>query len=99
MMKAMAPSSPVPKDTLERWARIDREKLHEVNRAELDRIRQKLSTGGPGGLTPQERAFLGPIQRGRMNEPTNHPETAHETILTGLGLLALRSLRPGARPG
>ena len=57
MMKAMAPSPP-SRDTLARWASINREKLHEVNRAELDRIRQILSTGGPGGLTPQERAFL-----------------------------------------
>lgn len=57
ILKAMTPPPPT-RSMLERWAAIDREKLHEVNRAELDRIRQKLSTGGPAGLTPQERAFL-----------------------------------------
>jgi membrane associated rhomboid family serine protease len=57
MLKAMTPPPPT-RNMLERWAAIDREKLHEVNRAELDRIRLKLSTDGPGGLTPQERAFL-----------------------------------------
>ena len=57
MMKAMTPAAP-SRNMMDRWAKIDREKLHEVNRDELDRIRQKLSTNGPESLTPQERAFL-----------------------------------------
>ena len=57
MMKTMA--SPAPsRSVLDRWAAIDREKLHEVNRAELDRIREKLATNGAASLTQQERAFL-----------------------------------------
>ena len=43
---------------LKRWSRIPRERLHEVNRAELDRIMAKLGSTGPESLTPTERAFL-----------------------------------------
>ena len=43
---------------LERWAQIPREKLHEVNRAELDRIRGKISATGVESLTAQEILFL-----------------------------------------
>jgi membrane associated rhomboid family serine protease len=43
---------------LKRWSQIPRERLHEVNRAELDRIMTKIKTIGPQSLTPTERAFL-----------------------------------------
>lgn len=43
---------------MERWSRIPREKLHEVNRSELDRILDKISASGIGSLTPGEREFL-----------------------------------------
>jgi membrane associated rhomboid family serine protease len=43
---------------LERWLRIPRENLHEVNRDELDRIRKKIDTAGVGNLTPDEITFL-----------------------------------------
>jgi membrane associated rhomboid family serine protease len=43
---------------LKRWSRIPRERLHEVNRAELDRIMVKINTTGPQSLSLQERAFL-----------------------------------------
>jgi membrane associated rhomboid family serine protease len=43
---------------LERWLRIPRENLHEVNRDELDRIRKKMDTAGVGNLTPDEITFL-----------------------------------------
>ncbi len=43
---------------LKRWSRIPRERLHEVNRAELDRIMAKLHSSGPDSLTATERAFL-----------------------------------------
>ncbi len=43
---------------LQRWSSIDRTRMHEVNRSELDRIMVKLQTGGTETLTPDERAFL-----------------------------------------
>jgi len=45
-------------EDLSRWEKIDRDKLHEVNREEFDRIREKLASGGAAGLTPSEKAFL-----------------------------------------
>lgn len=41
-----------------RWRRIRRENLHEVNRAELDRILDKISTEGMDSLTAGDREFL-----------------------------------------
>ena len=41
-----------------RWKNIDRTKLHEVNRTELDRILGKINTTGVGSLNPGEREFL-----------------------------------------
>lgn len=43
---------------LERWKRIDRARLHEVNRAEYDRIMEKINTHGVGSLYDGEKAFL-----------------------------------------
>lgn len=43
---------------LDRWSRIQREKLHEVNRAEFDRIMAKIHEEGVGSLTGSERVFL-----------------------------------------
>lgn len=43
---------------LERWGKINREGLHEVNRAEFDRIQEKITTQGVTSLTEAERAFL-----------------------------------------
>ena len=37
---------------------VDRASLPEVNRAEVDRILDKINTGGVESLTPQERIFL-----------------------------------------
>jgi membrane associated rhomboid family serine protease len=47
-----------PATSLDRWRRIKRDGLHEVNRDELDRILDKISAGGIGTLTPGEREFL-----------------------------------------
>jgi membrane associated rhomboid family serine protease len=47
-----------PATALDRWRRIKRDGLHEVNRDELDRILDKISAGGIGTLTPGEREFL-----------------------------------------
>ena len=43
---------------LERWSQIPREKMHPVNRNELDRVLAKISEDGAGSLTPDEKAFL-----------------------------------------
>jgi len=43
---------------MDRWKRISRDGLHEVNRDELDRILDKISAMGIGSLTPGEREFL-----------------------------------------
>jgi len=48
----------------DRWARIDREKLHVVNREELDRIRLKIATQGVASLTMQEIAFMDRFSEG-----------------------------------
>jgi membrane associated rhomboid family serine protease len=51
---AAAPS----RSDLHRWSKIDRHRLHEVNREEFDRIQQKIHGSGAGSLTPTEIAFL-----------------------------------------
>lgn len=43
---------------LERWSRIDREAMHEINRERFDEIWQKLQAAGVGALNQRERAFL-----------------------------------------
>ncbi len=43
---------------MERWKAIRREQLHEVNREELDRILDKISSKGISSLTAGEREFL-----------------------------------------
>ena len=43
---------------LERWSRIRPEDLHEVNRAEFERIRRRLDEHGIASLTPGDREFL-----------------------------------------
>jgi membrane associated rhomboid family serine protease len=40
------------------WKSVDRSKIHEVNREEVDRILDKISAQGIGSLTPQEKIFL-----------------------------------------
>ena len=46
------------KGDVERWSKIDREQLHEVNREELDRIRKKIEGQGAASLTEIERQFM-----------------------------------------
>ncbi|HEX4628777.1 MAG TPA: rhomboid family intramembrane serine protease [Gemmatimonadales bacterium] len=43
---------------LARWAKIPLERLHPVNREEVARLLQKVSTSGMASLTPDERAVL-----------------------------------------
>jgi len=54
-MKAQAPRS---RADVNRWAKIRRESLHEVNRVEYDRIMAKLKERGQGSLTDDERTTL-----------------------------------------
>lgn len=56
--KASLVPPPIRSADVQRWSRIDRTRMHEVNREELDRIMAKLQTGGAEALTPDERAFL-----------------------------------------
>lgn len=58
-----ARAAPVQKKTVSqhdvsRWRSIRGRELHPVNREELDRILDKISTSGLDSLTTQERAFL-----------------------------------------
>lgn len=63
LRKHRAPAMPVPvarpsASEMRRWQSIPRDRLHEVNRAELDRILEKIQKEGGGNLTPAERLFL-----------------------------------------
>ena len=49
---------PVRKVEIGNWRNIDTKSIHEVNRAEVDRILDKISAKGIESLTPQERTFL-----------------------------------------
>jgi hypothetical protein len=56
----VAPAAPreSSETTLSRWRRIRRENLHEVNRAELDRILDKISSHGMNSLSAGDKEFL-----------------------------------------
>lgn len=41
-----------------RWKAIDVQKIHQVNRDEVNRILDKITSQGIGSLTPEERLFL-----------------------------------------
>lgn len=59
--KRMRPSAPrieTATRAVERWSKIRRDDLHEVNRGELDRILDKIGASGVASLTPSEREFL-----------------------------------------
>jgi len=43
---------------LQRWSRISTERMHEVNRAELERIQAKIKASGAASLSGSERTFL-----------------------------------------
>ena len=45
-------------DAVARWQAIPRERLHEINREELDNLLRKVGKLGVKALTPDERAFL-----------------------------------------
>ena len=45
-------------EALERWKTIPRERLHEINREEVDKLLRKANVAGAKALTTDERAFL-----------------------------------------
>lgn len=47
-----------PSADLQRWSSIPRDRMHEVNRAEVDRILDKISAKGIASLTQGEREVL-----------------------------------------
>jgi len=49
---------PAKKVEIGNWRNIDTRSIHEVNRAEVDRILDKINEKGIESLTPQERTFL-----------------------------------------
>jgi membrane associated rhomboid family serine protease len=49
---------PAKRAEIGNWKRIDTSSIHEVNRAEVDRILDKISAKGVDSLTPAERTFL-----------------------------------------
>lgn len=55
---APARSARTADSDMKRWAEIRRDQMHPVNRAELDRVLDKINTSGVGSLTADERAFL-----------------------------------------
>lgn len=57
-VQAPAPRLETTTGALDRWKKIKRDTLHEVNRDELDRILDKISASGISSLTPGEREFL-----------------------------------------
>ncbi len=57
-MQPPAPKLETSASAMDRWKRIKRDNLHEVNRDELDRILDKITASGIGSITPGEREFL-----------------------------------------
>ncbi|HVZ48814.1 MAG TPA: rhomboid family intramembrane serine protease [Gemmatimonadaceae bacterium] len=47
-----------PAELLGNWRRVDVNRVHEVNRDELNRILDKIGRSGLASLTPEERVFL-----------------------------------------
>ncbi len=56
--RAKTPKIETSGHAIERWSKIKRDDLHEVNRSELDRILDKISASGIGNLSQSEREFL-----------------------------------------
>ena len=57
--RKQATAVPAAKDALVGdWRKVDRSRVHAINREEVDRILDKISKSGLASLTPQERLFL-----------------------------------------
>jgi membrane associated rhomboid family serine protease len=53
-----ASQGPGPDTLANKWQKVNRDSIHEVNRDEVNRILDKISATGLKSLTPQERLFL-----------------------------------------
>lgn len=62
----------VAKQKSANWKAIDLSKVHEVNRDELNRILDKISSKGLDSLTPQERIFLSNFVPPDDRVPSSH---------------------------
>lgn len=58
MVKERTPSGGLGRKRLKRWRQIEVDGLHEVNRENLERIREKMREQGPQSLTRREREFM-----------------------------------------
>jgi membrane associated rhomboid family serine protease len=58
MVKERSPTGGLGRSRLRRWEEIEVEGLHEVNRENLERIREKIREDGPQSLTRREREFM-----------------------------------------
>ena len=58
MYAHVAPSATKDPERLRQWRNVNREALHEINRAEFDRLLAKAEASGTASLTLDERAFL-----------------------------------------
>ncbi len=57
--RKQATAVPQAKDALVGdWRKVDRTRIHAINREEVDRILDKISKSGIASLTPQEKLFL-----------------------------------------
>ncbi len=56
--RQVANAAPATDALANKWQRVDRTRIHEVNRDEVNRILDKISASGLKSLTPQERLFL-----------------------------------------
>jgi membrane associated rhomboid family serine protease len=64
--QTILPAIPARED-LHRWSKIDRSRLHEVNREEFDRIQMKIREMGAARLTQSEREFLDRFSQDDVN--------------------------------
>jgi hypothetical protein len=69
--KATAPP-PAATQKLAGWKSVDLTRVHEVNRAQLNEILDKISASGLGSLSEQERLFLS-----NFIPPDDRPPTVH----------------------
>jgi hypothetical protein len=59
-----------------RWAHINLDAIHEVNRDEVVRLLARLEVGGVDALRPVERMFLDQL----AGEPESHPSERASTV-------------------
>ena len=56
--RAVRTATPSASPSVKNWRAIDTQRVHEINRDEVNRILDKINASGLGSLTEQERTFL-----------------------------------------